>query len=80
MENQNNTMAFNEWLKIERQKKGLTASEFANKCGLSRISISQFETGKAVPGIKAVKKIADVIGCDIAFIVTLINRNNNNNN
>lgn len=49
---------FSEQLKKERTKRGLTAQELADLCGISRSYITLIEGGSRMPGKKNIPKIA----------------------
>lgn len=51
-----------ELMKRKRKEMNLTQQQLADLCGLSRVSISNFESGKAEPTKDTLKKIADVLG------------------
>lgn len=52
-------------VKSERLRKGLSQEELAEKCEISRNSISLIETGKINPTILRVIDIAKVLGVDV---------------
>lgn len=56
-------------LKEERNKKGLTQEEFGLKCGVTKLTQSNYETGKRKPDIEYLDK-AGILGCDIQYIIT----------
>lgn len=41
---------------------GLTQQQLADKLGVSHISVSRWETGKAIPSPRYIKKMADMFG------------------
>lgn len=45
-------------LKNEREKKGMSQSELAEKCGVVRQTISNIECGRAKPSVELAQKIA----------------------
>lgn len=49
---------FSEQLRRERKKKGLTAQELADLCGISRSYITLIESGSRMPGKKNIPHIA----------------------
>ncbi len=49
-------------LKMLRMDAGLSQEEFAAKAGISRSCVANYETGKRVPSINMLKKIADIYG------------------
>lgn len=56
-------------IKSERLRKGLSQEELAEKCDLSRNSVSLIETGKMNPTIIRVIDIAKVLETDINILV-----------
>ncbi|MDI6617937.1 MAG: helix-turn-helix transcriptional regulator [Clostridiales bacterium] len=54
-----------EKIKIEIQKKGITAKQIAKKCGVSESYILDVESGKKVINEKMIKKISDIIGVNL---------------
>lgn len=50
-----------------RKTKGLTQSELAALIGRTQVSIARYETEKEEPPIRTLKKIADVLGCDLSI-------------
>jgi len=55
-------------LKKERKRLGLSQSGLAEKCGVSRPSISLFEVGSRFPSTKFLLKFSE-IGCDLDYIL-----------
>lgn len=43
---------------------GMTQQELADKLGVTHISVSRWETGKAIPSPKYIKEMADMFGVD----------------
>ena len=56
-------------IKSERLRRGLSQEELAEKCDISRNSISLIETGKINPTIIRVIDIATVLGVEIDSLV-----------
>lgn len=56
-------------VKSERLRKGLSQEELAEKCEISRNSISLIETGKINPTILRVIDIAKVLDVDINLLI-----------
>ncbi|MGC8707044.1 MAG: helix-turn-helix domain-containing protein, partial [Desulfurella sp.] len=52
-------MEMSEKIKAQRKKKGLTLKALAEKVGCTDAYISQIETGKAMPSISILKKLAE---------------------
>lgn len=56
-------------IKSERLRRGISQEELAEKCDISRNSVSLIETGKINPTIIRVIDIADALGVDIDDLV-----------
>ena len=56
-------------IKSERIRKGISQEELAEKCDISRNSVSLVETGKINPTILRVVDIAKVLGVDINILI-----------
>lgn len=54
------TMEFSERLKKEREKKGWSQTELAEKIHVSRQSVSKWETGKNYPSIEVIIDLSDL--------------------
>ena len=52
-----------------RKSKGLTQQEFAEKIGISNKSLSRYERGDRNPSLAELKRIADVLGCEINDLI-----------
>jgi len=53
---------FDSNLRAERARRDLTQHELAEKSGLSKLSIINYESGKSKPGINALNALADALG------------------
>lgn len=62
-------MSFNEQLKILREKRGLSQSDFAKDIGLTRSAISMYELGKREPNLETLKKFADFFNVSIDELI-----------
>ena len=51
-------------LKTARKDKGLTLIALGTASGLTHATIQHIETGRTIPGIDTVEKIADALGVD----------------
>ena len=51
-------------LKAARVNAGLTQEQAADKIGIARQTLVNYETGKTFPDIKTLRRIADVYGID----------------
>lgn len=58
-------MNFSERLKKEREKKGWSQAELAEKIHVSRQSVSKWETGKNYPSIEVIIDLSDLFGITI---------------
>lgn len=58
-----------------RKSKGLTQEEFCAKIGVSRASVAQYETSKAVPPPDTLLKIAEFGGVDVNTLINNVNTN-----
>ncbi len=56
-------------VKSERLRKGLSQEELAEKCEISRNSVSLIETGKINPTILRVIDIAKVLSVDVNELI-----------
>jgi len=56
-------------IKSERLRCGMSQEELAEKCDISRNSVSLIETGKINPTILRVIDIAKVLGVDINLLI-----------
>ncbi|MCM1072719.1 MAG: helix-turn-helix domain-containing protein [Bacteroides sp.] len=56
-------------IKSERLRRGISQEELAEKCDISRNSVSLIETGKINPTIIRVIDIADALGVNIDDLV-----------
>ena len=50
-------------------EKGIPKHKFYEDCGISSSAFSQWSTGRTVPKLKSLQKIADYLGTDTAFLV-----------
>ncbi|MCM3112867.1 helix-turn-helix domain-containing protein [Lederbergia lenta] len=58
-------MNFSDRLKREREKKGWSQAELADKIHVSRQSVSKWETGKNYPNIEIIIDLSDLFGITI---------------
>ena len=56
-------------IKSERLRRGLSQEELAEKCDISRNSVSLIETGKINPTIIKILDIAQILGVDVDSLV-----------
>lgn len=57
-------------IKAMRRKASLTQAELAEKAGTATGTIQQYELGKRQPRLEQLQKIADVLGCSIAYLAS----------
>ncbi|NKF51385.1 helix-turn-helix transcriptional regulator [Shewanella sp. WXL01] len=60
---------FFERLKSERVRLGLSQTEFAERCGVKKLSQSNYETGKRKPDIEYLA-LARQLGCDTEYVIS----------
>lgn len=51
-----------------RADSGLSQSAFAARVGVSRKQVEMWLAGKNLPGAHSMLKLAEALGCDLAFI------------
>lgn len=56
-------------LKTLRKKLGLTQSELAKKCNLSKNSIWNYENNKRTPTIDVLRVIGEALGIDLGYLI-----------
>ena len=70
----------NERLKSLRLAKGLTLQQVGDVFGVSKVSISSWETGKSHPDHKKLEKLSELFGTTVQYLVTGEDRENLPNN
>lgn len=65
-------MEFGEWLKEQREERGLTRAELARLAGVSEGAISKWESGKQEPRYRELVKIAEVFDASVLGNVDVI--------
>lgn len=55
-------------LKAERERQDLTVQWVADKVGVTKSSVSEWETGKSRPGLPAVRKLVKALGLPDAIV------------
>ncbi|MGB9755683.1 MAG: helix-turn-helix domain-containing protein [Desulfurella sp.] len=63
-------MEMSEKIKVQRKKKGLTLKALAEKVGCTDAYISQIETGKAMPSISILKKLAESLDIEVKDLLS----------
>ena len=56
-------------LNQRREQMGLTQQQLARKTGVSRVSISRYESGQREPTLTIAAKLAAALGCTIEDLV-----------
>jgi len=69
----------NERLKSLRLAKGLTLQQVGDFFGISKVSISSWETGKSNPDHKKLEKLSELFGTSVQYLVTGTNDDNSTN-
>lgn len=64
-------LAFGNRIKGLREKRGLKQGQFADSIGISRQSMSNYESGKHSPDIDVVVRMADFFGCSTDYLLGL---------
>ena len=55
--------------KEARLQAGLTTVQLAQKMGLTQAAVSQWESGKKVPGIETICRLADLYGVTVDYLL-----------
>jgi len=58
-------------IRILREARDLTTSEFAEAVGISQTMVSLMERGIKSPSIEVLKRVADYLGCKVDFLLLL---------
>lgn len=56
-------------IKELRKKEGLSQMELAKRCNLSKNAIWNYENNKRIPSILTIKKIGEVLGVDLGYLL-----------
>ena len=62
-------MDFSQIVKQLRLERGMTQQELANMVGLTKVTISQYETGKRKPSFEMIEALADVFHVDMNYLL-----------
>ena len=62
-------MTVGERIKEQRRGYGLTQKQLAEKMGVAEITIRQYETGKRIPSLDMLQKIADALKISIRDVI-----------
>lgn len=60
---------FGNRLKTSRKSKGIPQTKIADKIGITRQSMGNYETGRQYPTVEILIKIADYLGCSIDYLL-----------
>ena len=52
-----------------RQQQGITQGNLAKLIGVERSTVSKWETGKGIPGVEMLPKLADMLKCTVDDLV-----------
>ena len=63
--------AFGSRLKMLREQCNIKQGQFADKIGITRQSMSNYESGKHCPDIEVLKKMADFLECSVDYLLGL---------
>ena len=61
--------SFGELLRKEREARGLSQSELAEKAGLQPSAISHFELGRRTPSFDNLKRVADALSVTVDYLL-----------
>lgn len=62
-------MELNEMLKSERKRHNLTQQQVADYLNMARGAYAQYETGKNLPPVTVLTKIADLYKCSVDYLL-----------
>lgn len=62
-------MTVGEKIRLARRSRGLTQKEVADKCGMADSAIRKYESGKVIPKVKTLLRIAEALDCDPTFLL-----------
>lgn len=63
-------------IKSIRRAEGINQNQLANLVGISKSSMSEWETGKREPRLDTIRKIANALGVDVREIVDIDSNQN----
>ncbi|MGD9721496.1 MAG: helix-turn-helix domain-containing protein [Pirellulales bacterium] len=61
--------SFGDRLRKEREEKGLSQSDLAEKAGLQPSAISHFELGRRMPSFDNLKRLADALSVTVDYLL-----------
>ena len=62
-------MEFKDIVRQLRKERGMTQQELADMIGLTKVTISQYETGKRKPSFEMIEALADVFHVDMNYLL-----------
>jgi len=62
-------MTIAERIRAARKAAGLTQKELGERMGVSSVAVTQYESGKRIPKVDTLQRIADALGIDIGVLV-----------
>lgn len=62
-------MELKDMLKAERKKHDMTQQEVANYLNMARGAYAQYETGKNLPPVVTLSKLADLYKCSVDYLL-----------
>lgn len=54
-----------------RKKRGYTMRKLAEASGVHHVSICKYETGKTVPSVRSLVRIASALGCSVEDLLAV---------
>mgnify|MGYP001060479803 FL=1 len=67
---------FGSRLKALREQSNIKQGQFADKIGIVRQSMSNYESGKHCPDVEVLKRMAKCLGCSVDYLLGLKNNKN----
>lgn len=62
-------MELKDALKAERKKQGMTQQQVADHLNMARGAYAQYETGKNLPPVNILAKLADLYKCSVDYLL-----------
>ncbi len=67
---------FGSRLKALREQSNIKQGQFADKIGIVRQSMSNYESGKHCPDVEVLKRMAECLGCSVDYLLGLTEHKN----
>lgn len=67
---------FGNRLKDLREHSGFKQGQFADEIGITRMSMSNYESGKHCPDVIVLKRIAELLNCSVDYLIGLTDYRN----